>query len=593
MSKFTFRTKALEPSKPLAVIRADQEPEVLTETVNVNRATQQLPTGMEKEEEEEIHVKKIIDEQNLKGTLASHSLAIPIPDVVKGVPLYEELYKPDYVVPSRYVHSDLFGDLDEQPPQYDMDSDDETWLNEYNDNKPTVKKLDPFRFEAYMDLVEQNWPISASAVAKLAPHDFDAALLEIVHKYYADRVKTLGRDTISPRLKSDLGDAASAADPYVAFRRRVEKMQTRKNRQNTEIHYIHMLKLHRDLTKARELFQTMLERERLKLKFIQSDLDVFKARVLVSDWDGAKEQKCTPWTAPPPPPPQPATPATQTPGRPAETPVGTKAPKSIKIKLDPKRRTKPADRANRGPARLAAKRKKLEEEYCDTSAVTEDEYDHSDPFRFRRRARLLYHQPLSRPSMQQFYTGRYHYVARGALDLSPPREEVGFDYTPPPLSGYCRRRVGRGGRIIVDRLHPSFDFFGDLEPFTQEQLQDAADSDVPQQLVNWRMPRPPLATGLSLPTSHALRTSEMPPVFPAAGTEFGDQVHGASNGLTSGPESLFGSRRMSSASNASDTPRRLSKGLSPLAPPRGSSGWRSVREEPVSAASVTHGSPSS
>jgi hypothetical protein len=43
--------------------------------------------------------------------------------------------------------------------------------------------------------------------------------------------------------------------------------------------------------------------------------------------------------------------------------------------------------------------------------------------------------------------------------------------------------------IIIDRLHPLYDLNGDLEPFTLEQLQDAADSDVPQQLLHWRAPR--------------------------------------------------------------------------------------------------------
>lgn len=43
--------------------------------------------------------------------------------------------------------------------------------------------------------------------------------------------------------------------------------------------------------------------------------------------------------------------------------------------------------------------------------------------------------------------------------------------------------------IIVDRLHPLYDHHHDLDPFTAEQCQDAADSDVPQQLLHWRLPR--------------------------------------------------------------------------------------------------------
>ena len=50
------------------------------------------------------------------------------------------------------------------------------------------------------------------------------------------------------------GNAAAAGNastnPYIAFRRRTEKMQTRKNRKNDETSYEKMLKLRRDLSRA-------------------------------------------------------------------------------------------------------------------------------------------------------------------------------------------------------------------------------------------------------------------------------------------------------------------------------------------------------
>jgi enhancer of polycomb-like protein len=52
MSKFTFRTKALDPSKPLPIYRGDEHPDVLKETASVNRAVPAMPTGMDKEDEE-------------------------------------------------------------------------------------------------------------------------------------------------------------------------------------------------------------------------------------------------------------------------------------------------------------------------------------------------------------------------------------------------------------------------------------------------------------------------------------------------------------------------------------------------------------
>ena len=51
---------------------------------------------------------------------------------------------------------------------------------------------------------------------------------------------------------SSTSAAASNAstNPYIAFRRRTEKMQTRKNRKNDETSYEKMLKLRRDLSRA-------------------------------------------------------------------------------------------------------------------------------------------------------------------------------------------------------------------------------------------------------------------------------------------------------------------------------------------------------
>jgi hypothetical protein len=42
----------------------------------------------------------------------------------------------------------------------------------------------------------------------------------------------------------------ASTNPYIAFRRRTEKMQTRKNRKNDETSYEKMLKLRRDLSRA-------------------------------------------------------------------------------------------------------------------------------------------------------------------------------------------------------------------------------------------------------------------------------------------------------------------------------------------------------
>lgn len=50
MSKLSFRARALDAAKPMAVYMAQELPDLPDFTI-INRAVPQMPTGMEKEEE--------------------------------------------------------------------------------------------------------------------------------------------------------------------------------------------------------------------------------------------------------------------------------------------------------------------------------------------------------------------------------------------------------------------------------------------------------------------------------------------------------------------------------------------------------------
>ena len=51
MSK-PVRARALDPSKPLAIYRTDEDKEIVNESSSVPRPLANIPTGMEKGEEE-------------------------------------------------------------------------------------------------------------------------------------------------------------------------------------------------------------------------------------------------------------------------------------------------------------------------------------------------------------------------------------------------------------------------------------------------------------------------------------------------------------------------------------------------------------
>ena len=87
-----------------------------------------------------------------------------------------------------------------------------------------------------------------------------------------------------------LGSAATAnitnTNPYIAFRRRTEKMQTRKNRKNDEASYEKMLKLRRDLSKAIVLLEMVKRREKTKKENLTLTAEIFEKRFQASDFDG-------------------------------------------------------------------------------------------------------------------------------------------------------------------------------------------------------------------------------------------------------------------------------------------------------------------
>lgn len=58
----------------------------------------------------------------------------------------------------------------------------------------------------------------------------DDELIKEVFDYWSRKRKTCKGGSLIPNVKQEKRDGSSTSDPYVAFRRRTEKMQTRKVR---------------------------------------------------------------------------------------------------------------------------------------------------------------------------------------------------------------------------------------------------------------------------------------------------------------------------------------------------------------------------
>ena len=188
---------------------------------------------------------------------SQHLQTIPTPEVFETKD-YEiitaDLYKKSYKPPRQYIHVQPFA-VDRDLPDYNLDDEDADFLEEKLNHEKNFEVTE-IVFEGMIDTLEKNSGhsvISAREAKQLLKEDDD--LILAVYDYWVDKRLRL-RKPLIPMVKTDKREVVTPApsfsgthDPYMAFRRRTEKMQTRKNRKNDEVSYEKMLKLRRDLSR--------------------------------------------------------------------------------------------------------------------------------------------------------------------------------------------------------------------------------------------------------------------------------------------------------------------------------------------------------
>ncbi|KAM4685545.1 enhancer of polycomb homolog 1 isoform 3-T3 [Amazona ochrocephala] len=489
MSKLSFRARALDASKPLPVFRCEDLPD-LAEYASINRAVPQMPTGMEKEEESEHHLQRAISAQQVYGEKRDN-MVIPVPEAESNIAYYESIYPGEFKMPKQLIHIQPFS-LDAEQPDYDLDSEDEIFVNKLK------KRMDisALQFEEMIDRLEKGsgqQPVSLQEAKLLLKEDDE--LIREVYEYWIKKRKNCRGPSLIPAVKQEKRDGSSTNDPYVAFRRRTEKMQTRKNRKNDEASYEKMLKLRRDLSRAVTILEMIKRREKSKRELLHLTLEIMEKRYNLGDYSGeimsevmAQRQVIKPTYAIP------------------IIPVTNSSPfkhqeamelKEYKVKQDktdvirPKRKyeKKPkvlpssaaATPQQTSPAALPVFNAKDLNQYdfpssdeeplsqvLSGSSEAEEENDPDGPFAFRRKAGCQYYAP--------------HLDQPGNWPWSSPKEgrlgDVRYRYclttltVPQRCIGFARRRIGRGGRVLLDRAHSDYDntFHQlDLEMFSSSQ----------------------------------------------------------------------------------------------------------------------------
>ncbi|KAM9346902.1 enhancer of polycomb homolog 2 [Symphorus nematophorus] len=461
MSKVSFRARALDASRPLPVYR-DRDCPDLKDCVSISRSVPQLPSGMETEEELEHHLQRALSAQQVFRDQKDH-LVIPVPEAETHTTYYDRLYRGHVPVPKQLIHIQPPGP---EQPDYDLDSEDETLLDRLN------RKMDirPLQFETMVDRLEKasTHQVVSLCEAKLLLSE-DDYLLKSVYDYWVRKRTKCGRLSLIPQVKQEKRDGSSNNDAYVAFRRRTEKMQTRKNRKNDEASYEKMLRLRRDFSRTVTILEMIKRRETSKRELLQLTLEVLERRFQLSDFSGDSQVSlCLPLL---------------------DKPVNCRHETDINIKKKqvsirdelpfdlniPKKKNvrrerlyRPQRRPCRVPAPFIVNKTDIkqydfhssgdEDEDEDSpspppsppcpSSSSDEESDADGVFVFRRRAGCQYLSPCTEQ------TG-------GADDpeLLPQclRHSLTELTLPPRWTGLSRRRIGRGGRIILDRASSGLD----------------------------------------------------------------------------------------------------------------------------------------
>ncbi|XP_045530793.1 uncharacterized protein LOC123718405 isoform X2 [Pieris brassicae] len=450
MSKLSFRARALDASKPMPIYLAEELPD-LPDYSAINRAVPQMPSGMEKEEESEHHLQRAIS-----GT----GLIIPTPEVCQAdLEFYERCYPPDYKMPKQHIHMQPLWE-EQETPEYDIDSEDERWLKQQR--HPELTEL---KFEQMMDKLEKSsgQTVVTLSEAKLLLERQDDLVIAVYDYWLNKRLTTQHPLILSVRTESRPGQSAN--NPYLAFRRRTEKMQTRKNRKNDESSYEKMLKLRRELATALSLLEMVARREKVKREMV-------KLTALLAD----KRYEAKDFTNQLPEPvvrPQLTTVPLASlrrefayPPRPPSTTTSLDTHHSRQREKRPYKRRK---HRHHTPGTVQGVRECTSSEEESVSPIDDG------PFSFRRKPGCYYEMPTSTlsgdpvesttsPSKQGMF--EHEMDERTRFTLTSVRNPY------PHYIGFARRRLGRGGRVILDRVKTELDSLWSKLPIPEKENQE-------------------------------------------------------------------------------------------------------------------------
>ena len=224
-------------------------------------------------------------------------LYIPTPEATKSHLVYDELYPKRFTQPATYIRfSSTVEDTSGCP--YNMTSDDVAFLKAYNQKRTKGPHCSEDEFEEVMNFFEETaqtkQPFSAVGDAPVLGYedlesDFDETIGESARRFAKDIYPhwknqrfLKGNRPLQPSLKFETNLETDEADPYVCFRRR-EVRQVRKTRGRDAQVTEKLKKLRNELEQARLLMAQVKRREALMRDSLANDKQIFEQRHAVKE----------------------------------------------------------------------------------------------------------------------------------------------------------------------------------------------------------------------------------------------------------------------------------------------------------------------
>lgn len=224
-------------------------------------------------------------------------LYIPTPEATQSHLVYDELYPKRFTQPATYIRfSSTVEDTSGCP--YNMTSDDVAFLKAYNQKRTKGPHCSEDDFEEVMNFFEETaqtkQPFSAVGDAPVLAYedlesDFDETIGESARRFAKDiyphwknQRLLKGNRPLQPSLKFETNLETDEADPYVCFRRR-EVRQVRKTRGRDAQVTEKLKKLRNELEQARLLMAQVKRREALMRDSLANDKQIFEQRHAVKE----------------------------------------------------------------------------------------------------------------------------------------------------------------------------------------------------------------------------------------------------------------------------------------------------------------------